>query len=136
MDRLAGFMDDSFVILQSERSQFRARGLVIRMKNAANSETFCDLDEHRSVFDIDYLPGRHLGDVQRNPEYVHVGLSEMDEAGGNEKIYKPIQLELSNSVGIQFPPFVADHGDLKPILYLELADQLDHLGDTASIART
>jgi hypothetical protein len=29
-------MDDSFVILQSERSQFRAHGPVIRVKNVSN----------------------------------------------------------------------------------------------------
>jgi len=50
---LAGVMDDSFVILQSERSQFRARGPVIRVKNASNPQTLRDLDEHRGVFDID-----------------------------------------------------------------------------------
>ena len=41
---LTGFMDDSFVIPQSERSQFRARGPVIRVKNASNPQTFRDLD--------------------------------------------------------------------------------------------
>jgi hypothetical protein len=49
-------MEDSFVIPQSERSQFRARGPVIRVKDAANPQTFRDLDEHRGVFDIDDLP--------------------------------------------------------------------------------
>ena len=31
MLEVAGFMNDSFAIIQSERSQFRARGLVIRV---------------------------------------------------------------------------------------------------------
>jgi hypothetical protein len=57
-------MDGSFVILQSERSQFRTRGPEIRVKNASNPQTFLDLDEHRGVFDIDCLPGWRLGDVQ------------------------------------------------------------------------
>jgi hypothetical protein len=38
-------MDDPFIILQSERSQFPASGAVIRMKNTANPQTFRDLDE-------------------------------------------------------------------------------------------
>jgi hypothetical protein len=68
-------MDDSCVILQSERSQLRARGPVIRVKNASNPQTFRDLDEDRGVFDIDCLPGWRLGDVQRKPKDVRVGLA-------------------------------------------------------------
>jgi hypothetical protein len=52
---LAGFMDNSFVIVQPEQSQFRACGPVIRVQNASNTQTFCDLDEHRAIFNIDYL---------------------------------------------------------------------------------
>ena len=62
---LVGFMDNSFVILQPERNQFRAGGPVICVKNASNPQTFRDLSEHRGVLDIDHLPGRHLGAVQR-----------------------------------------------------------------------
>jgi hypothetical protein len=74
-------MDASAIILQSERSQFRARRSVIRVKNASNPQTFGDLNEHRGVVDIDYLPDWRLGDVQRKPKDVHVGLADMDEAG-------------------------------------------------------
>src|SRR5450756_2959066 len=81
MSGLAGFVDDSFVILQTERSQFRARGSVIRVKNASNPQTFRDLDEHRGVFDIHYLPGWRLGDVQRQPKDFRVGLPKVDETG-------------------------------------------------------
>ena len=63
MPGLAGFMDDSFVILQSERSQCLARGLVIHVTDAANPQTFRDLDEQRLVIDIDDLVGWHLGDA-------------------------------------------------------------------------
>ena len=115
MRGLAGFINGTFVILQSERSQFRARGPVIRVKNASNPQTFRDLDEHRGVFDIDHLPGWRLGDVQRKPKDVRVGLADVDEAGGNKRIHKPVQLELSNPIRIQFPRFVADHGDLQPV---------------------
>src|SRR5664279_3412769 len=70
MRALAGFMDGSFVILQSERSQLRARGPVIRVENTLNPQAIRDLDKHRRVFDIDYLPGRRLGDVQRKSKDV------------------------------------------------------------------
>jgi hypothetical protein len=121
-------MDSSFVILQSERRQFRARGPVIRVKNASNPKTFSDLDEHRGVFDRNYLPGWRLGDVQRKPKDVRVRLSQVDEAGGKEKNHEPIKLELSNLVRIQFPCFVADHDNLQSIPCLKPADQLDHFG--------
>jgi hypothetical protein len=88
MRGLAGFMDDSFVILQSERSQFRARGPVIRVKNASNPQTFRDPDEHWGVFDIEDLPGRRLGDVQRKPKDGRVGLADVDDAGGSKRIQK------------------------------------------------
>jgi hypothetical protein len=39
---LAGFMDDSFVILQSEWCDFRACGPVILGKNASNPQTSRD----------------------------------------------------------------------------------------------
>jgi len=111
-------MDDSIVIPQSERSQFRARGPVIRVKNASNPQTFRDLDEHRGVFDIDYLPGRRLSDVQRKPKDLGIGLADVNEAGGNKRIHKLVQLELSNPIRIQFARFVADHDDFQPMLNL------------------
>jgi hypothetical protein len=121
-------MDNSFVIVQPEQSQFRAYGPVIRVQNASNTQTFCDLDEHRAIFNIDYLPLRSLADVQRKPENIRVGLTDMDEAGGNKKIHESVQLELSNSVRIQFPCFVANHDNLQSIPCFELADELDHFG--------
>src|ERR1019366_4982721 len=114
----AGFMLGSFV-RQSERSEFRAGGPVIRVKDASDPQTFRDLDEHRGVFDIDYLPGWRLGDVQRKPKDVRVGLADVDEAGGNKGIYKPVQVELSNPVRIQFASFVADHDDFESVVCLE-----------------
>jgi hypothetical protein len=123
-------MDDSFVIQQSERCQFRARGPVIRVQNASNPQTFRDLDEHRGVFDIDDLLGRRLGDVQRKPKDIRIGLAEMNEAGGNKKIHQPAQLELPNPIRIELAPLVADHGYLQPVPDLELGDQLDHPGVT------
>src|SRR5664279_3440051 len=111
--------------LQSERGQFRPRGPVIRVNNASNPHAFRYLDEHRGVFDIDYLPGWRLGDIQRHTKDVRVGLAEVNETGGNESIDEPVQLELANPVRIQFPGFVANRDDLQVIPGLELADQFD-----------
>ena len=68
------------------------------MHNASNTHAFRDLDEHRGVVDIDYLPDWGLGDVQRQPKHVRVGLGDVDIAGGNEKIHKAAQLELPNPI--------------------------------------
>src|SRR5664280_906550 len=118
MEGLTGFMSGSFVF-QSKRSQFRARGPVIRVKNAAHPQAFGDLDEHWGVFDIDYLPGWRLDDVQRDPKDVRVGLEDVNEAGGDKRIHEPFQPELANPIRIQFARFVADHGDLQPITHLK-----------------
>ena len=36
------------------------------------------------------------------PKYVRVGLAHMDEAGGNIKIHKLVELEFPNPIRIQF----------------------------------
>src|SRR5664280_3025014 len=95
-------MGDSFAVLQSKRSQFGAGGFVVRVKIASNPQTFRNLHEHRGVFDIDNLPCRRLGYVQRQLENIRVRFSETNEAGGNESIHKPVQLELANPMRIQF----------------------------------
>src|SRR5579872_3469149 len=110
------------VMLQSERGQLLAGGRVIRVKNASNPQTFRDLDEHRCVFDVQYLLGWRLGDVQRKPKDVRIGLAEVDEAGGDKKIHEPAQLELANTISVHFARFVADHYDLQPVPGLELGD--------------
>src|ERR1017187_9850417 len=115
-------MGDSFASLQSKRSQFGAGGFVVRVKNASNPQTFCDLDEERGVFDIDNLPRGCLGDVQRQLKNICVRFSETNEAGGNESIHKPAQLELANPMRIQFLSFIADDDNLQSILCLEPAN--------------
>jgi hypothetical protein len=82
---LTGFMDVFFVILQSERSQPRARRPVIRVKNTSDPQTFGDLEEHRGIFDINHLLGWRLCDVQRKPKDVRVGLADVYEARGKQK---------------------------------------------------
>jgi hypothetical protein len=54
---LVGFMDEFLLVLQSQRSQFRARGLAIRLLDILNSWTFRDFDEHRDLFDMGHSPG-------------------------------------------------------------------------------
>jgi len=50
------------------------------MQNTPNPQTLCDLNEQRRVFDINNLAGWHLGDVERQPKDVRVGLAEVDKA--------------------------------------------------------
>ena len=70
------------------------------MQNTWDPQTFRDFDEYRGVFDITYLPGWHLSDAQRKPKDIRVGLAEVNEAGGNKKIHKPVYFEFSNLVRI------------------------------------
>jgi hypothetical protein len=53
------------------------------VKNASDSKTFRNLDEHRRVFYIDDLPGRYLGDIESKTEDVLVGLADVYEARGD-----------------------------------------------------
>ena len=112
MRGLSGFMNESSGFTQSEQGQLRAGGLVIRVKNAANSHTFRDFDEHRCVFDVEHSLRRGLSNVQREPEDVRIWFSDMDKAGGDEGIYKLSQPELANPMRVEFPCFIADHDDL------------------------
>ena len=114
------------VILQPEGSQLRARGLVIRVKNALNPHAFCNLDEQRRVFDIDDLARGRLGDVQRQAEDVGVGLADVDKAGGNKGVHDGSQLEFADSVRVQFARLVANHDEFQAVPDLEAGDQLDH----------
>ena len=98
------------------------------MHDASNSQAFRDLSEHRSIFDIDDLPGGRLDDVQRKPKNIFIRLVEVDEARGNEGIHKFSQLELANPILIQFTPFVTNHGDLEPISILKPGDKRHHFG--------
>src|SRR5664279_4107207 len=52
MQELTDRTNVPFVILQSKRGQFRARGHKIGMKNASDSQLLRDLREHRRVLDI------------------------------------------------------------------------------------
>jgi hypothetical protein len=92
------------------------------MKDASNPQTFRDLDEHRGVFDIDYLPDRRLRDVQRKPKDVRVWLANLDEAGGDKETHERVQIELVNPIVIHYARFVADNDDLQRVPDLELGD--------------
>jgi hypothetical protein len=92
------------------------------MKDASNPQTFRDLDEHRGIFDIDYLPGWRLRDVQRKPKDIGVWLADPDEAGGDKEIHERVQLELVNPIIIHHARLVADDGDLQPVAQLEVRD--------------
>jgi|ERR1035437_1543331 hypothetical protein len=97
------------------------------MKNALNSQSFRDLNEHRSIVDKDCLRSLHLGYVQSKSENIHVGFAYVYEARGYETVDQPIQFELLNSVGIEFAPFIADDDDLHSHTVFKLRNQIDHL---------
>jgi len=108
-------MDGSFVMPQAECGQLRNCGWVICVQNASNPQTFRDLHKQRGVFQINDLLGWHLADVQRKMENIRVRSSDVDEAGGSKAIHKSVQLELADSIHIQFPCFIADHDNLQSI---------------------
>jgi hypothetical protein len=54
--------------------------------------------------------GWYLCNIKRYPEYIRIGLSKMDEAGGYEKIHKMIQMKFLYPVLIQLPGFIIDYG--------------------------
>jgi hypothetical protein len=56
------------------------------VKDALNSQSFRDLNEHRSIVDKDCLRGPHLSYVQSKPENVHVGLANVNQARGYEAV--------------------------------------------------
>ena len=117
-----GFIADPFYRVQSQRCQFRARGRVIRVKDAANPQTLRDLDEHPSVFDIDDPLGWSLGDVQRQPK--KMSTSGLRRWPKQEEIKKSTNAPSLNFRidGIQFAGLVADHGNLQAVPDLELSD--------------
>lgn len=96
------------------------------MEDASYTQTLRDLDEQRGVFDIDDPLCARLGDVECKPEDVYVGFANMYKTGGYEKVHKAIQLELANSMRVQFAAFIADDSDLESMMELELSDQSNH----------
>ncbi len=78
------------------------------MENAPNPQAFRDLDEHGGIFDIDYLTGWHLGDIQRQPEHVSVGLADVHKAGGNEGIHRSLDRIIA-ATEFEHPPAELPH---------------------------
>jgi hypothetical protein len=106
----------SFDNLQSERSQFREGGFIIRLKNALDPQTFSNLNEHWRIIYIDYLVRMNPHDIERNTKNICIGFSQPDVAGRNKIIYELIQLELVNPKLIKLAPFIADNENLQTIL--------------------
>ena len=105
------------------------------MKNALNSQTLSDLNEHRGIVDEDSLGGPHLSYIQSKPEDIRGGLANVDKAGRYEAINQPVQAELLNPICIQLTCFIADDRYLQPQIQLEAVsythlpahEQLRHL---------
>src|ERR1019366_1010870 len=114
--------------VQSERSQFRASGFIVRVKNASDSHAFCDLDKQRRVFDINNLSGGCLGYVQRQLENIRVRFPETNEAGGNKSVHKPSKFEGADTMCVQFARLVTDDDNLQSVFGFQAANQFNHLG--------
>jgi hypothetical protein len=72
------------------------------VNNASNPQAVSDLSEHRAVFDVEDLPGLHLGNVQRQPKELRVGFADVDKARENKEVHKPVQPELANPIRVEF----------------------------------
>src|SRR5664280_3300900 len=83
--------------------------------DAVDAEAIRGFDEHGNIVDVHDALRRDLGDVQREPEDVRVGLADVDEAGRDEEVYKSGKVERSNTIRIQLARFVADDDDLQPV---------------------
>lgn len=127
MSKLSVRMHERLIVQQPKREELRVSGLVIRVENTSYPEAFRDLNEHRGIFYVQNLMRLCLCDVERKPEDIHVGLAQMDEAGGNEGIHKTVQLEGANTVRVQFERFVADNDELQTMTRLQLSYHPDHV---------
>jgi hypothetical protein len=78
------------------------------MDHALNSQICCHINKHGPIIDIKHLFRRNLGYVQSNPENIRIGLTVVDEAGGNEKIDASAEFVCPDPVLVQFAPLVAD----------------------------
>ena len=71
------------------------------MKDASDSQPLRDLYEHRRVFNVENLLNGSLCDVERQPKDIHIGFTQVDEAGRNKEIDNRIEFKLLYSIGIQ-----------------------------------
>jgi hypothetical protein len=44
--------------------------------------------------------GWYLGNIQRYPKNIGIGLSKMDKAGGYEKVHEPVQQKFPDTIFI------------------------------------
>lgn len=113
---------------QSMRCELLAGGGEVEVLDGADAEAARDLDEHFAVLEVEDVTGGDLRDVERGAVDVGVGFAEVDVAGRDEEVDKTVELEFADAVGVKFAAFVADDGDLEPMLGFEGADVLDHVG--------
>src|SRR5262249_23310262 len=89
------------------------------MMEAMQVQPFGDLHKHGSILKINDSFGWNLGDIQRNPVNVRVGLPKMEKTRHDKEIHEGSQAKLLNTIADQFPPLVTDHDNFELILLLE-----------------
>src|SRR5450631_3472938 len=101
------------------------------MNNTLNSHIPRHINKHGPIIDINHLLWCYLGDIQCNAENISVRLAVVNEAGRDEKIDEPPELEGPDSVLVQFAPLVAYRRNLQPMACFEMGDQFNHLREGA-----
>jgi hypothetical protein len=66
--------------------------------------------------------GWHLGDVERQPKDLRVGLAKVDKTRGNKLIHKPVQFELADPTCIDFARLVADRENFQFVFSFKIAN--------------
>jgi hypothetical protein len=54
--------------------------------------------------------------------------ADVDEAGRDEGIHQPVQLERANAICVHLARFIADYNDLQAVPELETGNKLYHSG--------
>src|ERR1700690_4605848 len=97
------------------------------MNDPPNPKFLSYLNKHRPIVDIGYLFRAHLRNVQCNPVHICIRLAVVDKTRRHKKVNEGAQFELSDAIDRKLPSFITNRRDLKSVLSLEIAYQLDHL---------
>ena len=58
------------------------------MPDTTYPQITCDINKHLHILNIYYMFGWNLSNIKCYTKYIGVGLSKMNEAGGDEKVYE------------------------------------------------
>src|ERR1700733_2172415 len=94
--------------------------------NPMETERFSNLDKHWPIFDIGNVSALNLRHIQRQLINLYIRFTEMNKAGGDKKIHKPVELECLDAMQRQLASLVTDHGHFEFIFRFDLADEINH----------